>query len=263
MNRLLTLCFLTVTLVACATHAQAQASAVSPPGDAQVYFVPFSHLDFYWGGTREECLARGNQIIAKAIRLANQSPQFRFLLEDDVFVANYVDSHPGAPELADLKRLVKEGRIEIAPKWVGIFQGLPDGEVHVRNMVIGKRYAQEVFGVDPQVAHLGDLPGYALQLPQILSQSRVPYAVMTRMGPTDKSLFSWKAPDGSRTLIWSALKGYGWGTFVTSRTITDEEKLLRLRKDVADLRRNYAGPIFMNWGSDLFTPADELVAQAM
>ncbi len=25
-----------------------------------VYFVPFSHLDFYWGGTREECLARIN-----------------------------------------------------------------------------------------------------------------------------------------------------------------------------------------------------------
>ena len=31
---------------------------------------------------------------------------------------------------------------------------------------------------------------------------------------------------------------------------------------MADLRTNYAGPIFMNWGSDLFTPADDLVSQA-
>lgn len=194
--------------------------------------------------------------------MANQSPKFRFLLEDDVFVANYVDSHAGSQEVVDLKRLVKEGRIDIAPKWVGIFQGLSDGEVHIRNMVIGKRYARDMFGVDPQVAHLGDLPGYALQMSQVLEQSRVPYAVMTRMGPTDKSLFLWKAPNGSKTLVWNALKGYGWGTFLTSQTTSDEQKQARLRNDVEDLRANYAGPIFMNWGSDLFTLAEDLVAQA-
>jgi len=58
-------------------------------GKLEVYLVPFSHLDFFWGGTREECLARGNRIIAKAISLANLHPEFRFLLEDDDFVANY------------------------------------------------------------------------------------------------------------------------------------------------------------------------------
>lgn len=237
------------------------ALAATLPHDAQVYFIPFSHLDFYWGGTREECLARGNQIIAKAVRLANESPKFRFLLEDNVFVANYVDSHPGSKEVEDLKRFVKERRIEIAPKWVGIFQALPDGEVHARNMAIGKRYAQDVFGVDAPVAHLGDLPGYTPQLPQILQQSRVPYAVMTRMGPADKSLFRWQAPDGSKVLLWNSLKGYGWGTFLTSKTNTDERKRQRLQIDVADLRKNYQGPIFMNWGSDLFVPQDDLVAQ--
>ncbi|HEY5913119.1 MAG TPA: glycoside hydrolase family 38 C-terminal domain-containing protein [Verrucomicrobiae bacterium] len=239
---------------------QSTDAAGSAPDDPAVYFIPFSHLDFYWGGTREECLARGNQIIAKAIRLAHESPKFRFLLEDNVFVANYVDSHPGSPEVEDLKRLVKEGRIDIAPKWVGIFQALPDGEVHARNMVIGKRYAKAVFGVDSVVAHLGDLPGYTPQLPQILQQSRVPFAVMTRMGPTDKSLFQWESPDGSKVLLWNSLKGYGWGTFLTSKNTTDEQKRERLQKDVADLRKNYQGPIFMNWGSDLFVPQDDIVA---
>jgi alpha-mannosidase len=184
--------------------------------DADIYFVPFSHLDFFWGGTREECVSRGNRIIAKAIQLANESPTFRFLLEDNVFVANFMDTHRGSPEAVELKRLVQEGRIEIAPKWTGIFQGLPDGEVHARNMAIGKRYARDVFGVDAQVAHLGDLPGYTPQFPQILKQSRVPYAVITRMGPSDKSVFNWTAPDGSKALAWNALSGYGWGTFLTA-----------------------------------------------
>jgi hypothetical protein len=94
---------------------------------ADIHFVPFSHLDFYWGGKREECLSRGSRIIAKALELAKKSPEFRFLLEDDVFVANFVDSHRGLPEVEELKQLVKAGRIEIAPKWAGIYQNLPRG----------------------------------------------------------------------------------------------------------------------------------------
>src|SRR5579872_5465273 len=81
--------------------AQPAAKAVAP---RQVYLVPFSHLDFFWAGTREECLARGNRIIAKAIQLAKQNSDFRFLIEDDDFVANYMESHTGSAEAADLKR---------------------------------------------------------------------------------------------------------------------------------------------------------------
>src|SRR5713226_4066754 len=117
-------------LLSLASIGAQSAEKTEPPAD--VYVVPFSHLDFFWGGTREECLARGNRIIAKAIRIANGHPEFRFLIEDNDFVVNYVESHSGSEELAALKRLVKDGRIEIAPKWAAIFQDLPDGEVLAR-----------------------------------------------------------------------------------------------------------------------------------
>ena len=224
-----------------------------------VYLVPFSHLDFFWGGTREECLARGNQIIAKAIVIAKEHPEFRFLIEDDDFVANYVDTHLGSPEVEDLKRLVKAGRIEIAPKWAAIFQNIPNGEVHVRNFQIGKRYARSFFGVDPQVAHLGDLPGYTPQFPQIASKSDVPFMVMTRMGPKDTPLFHWKAPDGSKVLLWNTLHHYSWGSDAgLHRDMTAAEKT-KLRNDVAQARLMAHGPLFMNWGSDLWAPTDKLV----
>ena len=143
--------------------AQPAAEAAEP---RQVYLVPFSHLDFFWAGTREECLARGNRIIARAIQLAKQFPDFRFLIEDDDFVANFAESHNSSPDLDDLKRLVKEGRIEIAPKWAAIFQDLQDGEILSRNLVYRKRYARSVFGVDPQAAQISDLPGYTPQYPR-------------------------------------------------------------------------------------------------
>lgn len=238
---------------------QNEAATKAPSKAPEVYFTPFSHLDFYWGGTREECLARGNQIIAKVITLAKQSAEFRFLLEDEVFVANYMDTHSGTSGLEDLKRFVKSGRIEIAPKWAAIFQDLPDGEVQARNLVIGKRYAHNAFGVDPLVAHLGDLPGYTPQFPQLLQEARVPFMVMTRMGPSDKSLFYWKAPNGSRALAWNTLKGYGWGTFLSSKTQLDEQKRERFRKDLAEVKATTVGPIMMNWGTDLWAPPDDLV----
>jgi len=256
MNQRLLIALFVLAVLAWPPSAQAQASGSRGP---EVYFTPFSHLDFFWGGTREECLARGNGIIAQAIKLAKESAEFRFLLEDNVFVANYVETHKGLPELDDFKRLVKEGRIEIAPKWAAIFQGLPDGEVHARNMALGKRYARTVFGVDPQVAHLGDLPDYTPQFPQILAQSKTPFMVMTRMGPTDKSLFRWKALDGSKVLVWNTLKGYGWGTFLTSQKTQDAEKIERMKKDLSDVQATTDGPILMNWGTDLWSPPDDLV----
>lgn len=252
--------FVGVGLMALCGFAAA-ADKPSAAGGSDVYVIPFSHLDLFWAGSREECLSRGNFIITKAVQIATQHPEFRFLLEDEVFVAEYMESRRSLPEPDELKRLVKEGRIEIGPKWAGIYQNLPRGESHVRNQIYGKRYAREVFGVNPQVAHLGDLPGYTSQFPQILRQSRVPYSVMTRMGPTDKSLFYWRSPDGSKALVWNALKGYGWGTFLTSKNMSDEQKQQRLQRDLADLTKNYSGLLFMNWGSDLFVPQDDLVEQ--
>jgi len=50
--RLLTL-LLTLALLPAASTAESAAA------NRQIYIVPFSHLDLYWGGTQEECLSRG------------------------------------------------------------------------------------------------------------------------------------------------------------------------------------------------------------
>jgi hypothetical protein len=167
--RLVSFHCLFVLVAACGLPSFAAAPGTAPADD--VYVVPFSHLDLFWAGTREECLARGNAIITKAIRLADRSPQF----------------------------------------------------------------------------------------PQALRQARVPFMVMTRMGPADKSLFYWRAPDGSRALVWNTLKGYGWGTFLSSKTQLDQQRLDRVRKELADVRATTDGPILMNWGTDLWAPPDDLV----
>jgi len=224
-----------------------------------VYVVPFSHFDLFWAGTKEECLSRGNRIITRAVQLATQYPEFRFLVEDEVWAANYLESHRGLPEAEALKQLVRKGQIELAPKWAGIYQNLPRGEAHVRNQIYGKRYAREVFGVDPQVAHMGDLPGYTSQYPQILAKSGTPFVIMTRMGPPDCSRFRWRSPDGSTALLWNAIKGYGWGVGLRLHGDMDQERLARAKREIEQVRGTTTGPIYLGWGTDLWSPGEKLV----
>jgi alpha-mannosidase len=245
-----------IPLLAVATFSGAPTPAVAAE-PTELYLAPFSHLDYFWGGTREECLARGNRIIAKAIAIAKRQPEFRFLIEDNDFIANYVETHPASAEVAELKRLVKAGRIEIAPKWAAIYQNLPDGEAQVRNLAIGKRYARTVFGVDPQVAHMGDLPGYTPQFPQVLAKAGVRSMVMTRMGPADAPLFHWRAPEGSRVLVWGG-GHYGLATRFGFHTTLDDAKRTALLSQLKQLG-GAGGPAYMSWGSDLWAPSEKIV----
>src|SRR5512142_901037 len=70
-------------------------AAPEPASNNDVYIIPFSHLDLFWAGTREECLSRGNRITTRALQIAKEHPEFRFLLEDNVFVDNYVETRRG------------------------------------------------------------------------------------------------------------------------------------------------------------------------
>jgi alpha-mannosidase len=254
--RLKFLSLLILFAVSCPAVSKAQQQNLPGP---EVYVVPFSHLDLYWACTFEECLSRGNFIITQAIQLATQNPQYRYLLETDVFVSNFVESHHGTSELEDFKRLVKEGRIEIAPLWAAIYQNQTRGEALVRNVIYGKRYARDIFGVDPKVAHLADIPGFTRQYPQILSKAATPYMVMTRMGPRDLSLFHWKSPDGSSVLVWNTINGYGWGVGLGLHLELNKDRLDAIAHDIKDIQATTPGPIYMGWGTDLFAPNHKLI----
>jgi len=193
------------------------------------------------------------------MQLLQAHPEFRFMMEDDVFVANFMESHRGTPEADAFKALVKSGRLEIAPKWIGTYQNLPRAEALARNLIYGKRYAREVFGVDPQTAHHGDIPGFTEQYPQLLRQADVPNMVMTRMGPPKTPLFTWKAPDGSTALVWDTVRGYGWGAGLGLSRELDDKRFARIRKEIDEVQSlNPKSPIYLGWGSDLLAPNENL-----
>ena len=219
----------------------------------KVYIIPFSHLDLSWLGVQEECLSRGNRIISEVIRIAKKREDFCFLLEDVVFVKYFIDTHP--EKLEDLKKLIKEKKIEVGPKWAGIHQNIQSGEDLVRNTLYAKQFLHDKLRTDTKTIHLGDLPGYTPQYPQILSKSDVFYAIMTRGGPKSIPLYLWQSPDGSKILTWYALKGYPWG-----RNLRLHENINKneLQKEIREISSLTSAPILMHWGIDLILPTERL-----
>jgi len=221
---------------------------------AQLYLIPFAHTDLFWLGSQEECLSRGNRIISEVIRIAKKYRNFCFLFEDAVFVKHFLDTHPEKKE--DLIRLLEEGRIEVGPKWAGIYQNAQSGEDLVRNTLYAKQFLREELNVDTKTVHFGDLPGFTPQFPQILCKSGVYHAIITRSGPKKIALFFWRSPDGSRILIWHAIKSYTWGLDLRLHETPNDDELEKEIKEVSSLTSG--APVLMHWGCDLTIPTERL-----
>lgn len=225
------------------------------------YVVPFSHLDLFWAGSREECLSRGNSIIRHALELLEKHEDFRFLLETMNFVDHYLSCFPA--EKARIGRLVESGRLELGPLWSGIYQNLPGGETLCRNIMLARDYARTQFAATPTIAHFGDLPGYTPQYPQIAAKAGLTGVLLSRGGPGSTPLFRWRALDGSETTAYYALRGYA----AYHHLAGDYEALTTqsfrggptLECTLAHDAEGKSYPLLIHWGMDLFCPTQLLV----
>ncbi|MFA7160929.1 MAG: hypothetical protein WC299_16655, partial [Kiritimatiellia bacterium] len=176
------------------------------PARSALHIIPFSHLDLFWAGTREECLSRGNTIISQALDLLEQYPDFTYLIETVNFLSHYVECYPH--EKKRIERLAATGRLELAPLWSAIYQNLPGGETLARNALYAKRYVRRHFSNDPETAHFADLPGYTPQYPQIARLAGIKQVLMSRGGPVDNPVFVWDGLDGTKIPAYYTALGY-------------------------------------------------------
>ncbi|MBQ9335894.1 MAG: hypothetical protein IJS14_01185 [Lentisphaeria bacterium] len=162
---------------------------------APVYLVPFSHLDLFWAGSREECLTRGIEVIRTALRLLRKYPEYRFLVEAANFLEFFCESCPD--EVAELKRYAAEGRLEAVPIRSIIYTQLPSGETLIRNCLRGRQTVLEKLGVCGRIATLSDIPGVTPQLPQIAAKCGFAGLFLSHGTPPHTDSIEYEAPDGT------------------------------------------------------------------
>jgi alpha-mannosidase len=109
---------------------------------------------------------------------------------------------------AAIAQRIQEGRWEIVGgMWVEPDLNMPDGESLVRQLLVGKRWFKQAYGVDVRIGWNPDSFGYTWQLPQIYKKSGIDYFVTQKMTWNDTNqlpfkLFWWESPDGSKVLAY-------------------------------------------------------------
>ena len=169
----------------------------------QFYAIGNAHIDICWLWPYRETQRKVARTFAAQLRMMDLYPEYK-----------YVQSQPEAyqickelyPKLyARIKEKVRTGQwIPDGSMWVEPDTNMTSGESLVRQLLLGKRFYREEFGVDCQLLWLPDTFGYSAVLPQLLRGAGVKYLTTQKIfwsyNGGDRfpyHYFTWQGMDGS------------------------------------------------------------------
>ena len=191
-----------------------------------VHIVATQHFDILWRKPLSYYRQIQTDVIKRVLEIVDEYPKFRFAFHQANVLRHFIEKNPLEAKL--LKKCVQEGSIEVA----GGMEAIPDtnmvsGESLVRNIMYGKQWIQNYFGVEPSVGSLLDCFGSSGQLPQIFVGTGHQALLAGRMPGVEFSdtsspaVFLWRGLDGTTIkgvhinydMLHENIQGvwYGWG----------------------------------------------------
>lgn len=197
-----TLVFLSVIAAASAQPAKEKTPAAFRPRDFTAHLVGHAHIDLAWLWRWEETIHDiATNTFQGTLDQMDRMPGLTFAQSQpavyDAIEKNY-------PDLFNkIRERVKDGTwVPVGGMWAEPDLNMPDGESLAHQLLYGKRYFLDKFGVDVTVGWNPDSFGHNFQLPQILNRAGIKYYVFGRCGPKDTTIFVWEGMDGSRVLAY-------------------------------------------------------------
>ena len=169
--------------------------------NGNLYIVGSSHNDIAWMDAPDACIRfRDEYMISPALERLAKSSMFCFSVETALSLKEYLERHP--ERYPEILKYTREGRLEWGATLQQPYQSMYYGEALIRQTYFGRKWLKKILpGCDFQTAWNEDVPGLALQFPQILAKSGIPYYMFSRHQP---GFYQWYSPDGSSILGWSA-----------------------------------------------------------
>ncbi len=169
----------------------------------KIHLVCNAHLDPVWLWDWEEGAGEALSTFRSAAALCEKFSDFIFN-HNEAILYRWVEEYE--PTLFQaIRRLVKRKRWHILGGWyLQPDCNMPCGESFVRQILLGKKYFRQRFGVDVRTAANLDPFGHSRGLVQILAKAGYDSYIFCRPGQTDGSLpaedFIWTGFDGSEVM---------------------------------------------------------------
>jgi len=190
-----------------AAHARLAPELAKQGGDPslQISAVGHAHIDLAWLWPLRETIRKGARTFSTVLRNMEQYPDYVFGASQPQLYQWMKEFYP---ELyAQIKERIAEGRWEVqGGMWVEPDANIPSGESMVRQILYGKRFFRDEFGIDVLNLWLPDVFGYSGSLPQILKKGGMSYFLTQKLSWSEFNThphhtFHWEGIDGSRVLV--------------------------------------------------------------
>lgn len=166
--------------------------------------VGHTHIDVAWHWTVAQTREKVARSFSTVLKLMEEYPEYAFMSSQPQLYKFLKEDHPHVYE--KIKEKVKEGVWETeGAMWLEADCNVTSGESLVRQILFGKRFFKQEFGVESEILWLPDVFGYSAALPQILKKSDVNYFMTTKIAwnqfnkmPYDT--FMWQGIDGTEVL---------------------------------------------------------------
>jgi alpha-mannosidase len=165
-----------------------------------------SHIDAAWLWPWTETVDVVKRTWGTALQLMDEYPDYTYTQSALQYNEWMAEKYPEMN--AQIKQRIQEGRWEVlGGMWVEPDLNMPGGESQVRQLLVGMRTMNKLYGVTTRIGWNPDTFGYDWQLPQIYKKSGLDYFVTQKLSanetnPLPFKLFWWEAPDGSKVLTY-------------------------------------------------------------
>ena len=174
--------------------------------DAVVSCIGHTHIDVAWLWTLAQTREKTVRSFSTVLNLMKRYPEYIFMSSQPQLYQYLKEEEPALYE--EIKQRVKEGRWEVeGAMWLEADCNLSSGESLIRQILHGKQFMMDEFGVESHILWLPDVFGYSAALPQILTKSGIDQFVtskiswnQTNMMPYDS--FMWEGVDGTEIFTY-------------------------------------------------------------
>ena len=168
----------------------------------QISAAGHAHIDTAWLWPLRETVRKCARTFSTALRYIEEYPDYVYTCSQAQQYAWMKEYYPGI--YADIKAAVKRGQWEpIGSMWIEADCNLSSGESLVRQILFGKKFFQEEFGVETRDVWIPDVFGYCASMPQIMQKSGVEYFLTQKISWNQFNKFPhhtflWEGIDGTR-----------------------------------------------------------------
>ena len=172
--------------------------------DLKVSAIGHAHIDTGWLWPVRETVRKTARTFSTQLKLIDEYPQYIFGASQPQHYQFMKDLYPELYER--IKSAIAKGNWECqGGMWVEADCNLISGESMVRQLIHGKNFFKDEFGVDVDNLWLPDVFGYSAALPQILKKSGVNYFLTQKLSWSQfnefpHQTFHWRGIDGTEIL---------------------------------------------------------------